>query len=292
MTTDRFLAELRNFLVRAPSFRGKSRITNFLRGATSGTPRTIRIFDFGGRLAFDCDLAEHISGQIFWNGAYSIDQLWVVDAVLPVNGVFLDVGANQGEFTVYGGGIATAGRVLAFEPMLANLEKLRNNVAINHFGNVSIFPVALGEKEGKGNLFTDPTKAFSERGANSGIGSLIQSETRSSPIGETTILTLDLVCEQENLSRVDLIKIDVEGGELAVLKGALATLQKFRPQLLVELNQDALRGAGTSVAEVVALLERVGYSGYLLTDKQQQIPLREDSLPTFGNALFVPRAVL
>ena len=71
--------------------------------------------------------------------------------------------------------------------------------------------------------------------------------------------TVDSVVTDQELERVDLIKIDVEGHELRVLSGAVATLERFRPCILIEVFEETLRAQGASAEAVVNFLEEHGY---------------------------------
>ena len=71
--------------------------------------------------------------------------------------------------------------------------------------------------------------------------------------------TLDAIIKEAGVSRVDVVKIDVEGSEFSVLKGAQETLAKYRPVLLVELDDSLLRAMGTSSAEITSFLGARGY---------------------------------
>jgi hypothetical protein len=76
-------------------------------------------------------------------------------------------------------------------------------------------------------------------------------------------VTLDDYVRERGLSRVDVVKIDVEGHELAVLKGAVATLGRYHPLLLVEIRSEFLRQAGTSRDAVYAFLKELGYAPFV-----------------------------
>jgi hypothetical protein len=72
--------------------------------------------------------------------------------------------------------------------------------------------------------------------------------------------SLDAIVSSSGISRVDVLKIDVEGAELLVLKGAQETLARFRPYLLVELDDDLLKPMQTSSSEVISFLQGLGYA--------------------------------
>lgn len=281
-----FVLNLLRKAIRAiPAFRGKWRIVKLLKSLGAASPASIMIDDFDGSRKFNCDLTEHISSDIFWNGFHSSDQLWVLDG-LGREATFIDIGANQGEFTIFAAGRLTHGKVFAVEPFDKVRGKLQSNLTINGFQNVEVIPYALSDAPGRAELFTDAARYGETNKNNCGLTSLVKSEIRGTKIGETEVSTLDELVSSKNLDRLDLIKIDVEGSEPAVLRGGLATLEKFKPMILIELNAETLEGAGSSVQEVVATLESLGYQGFMLNDRRDLQPLAGRPAPTFGNALF------
>src|SRR5580692_363509 len=111
---------LRKITQRLYPYRGWSRIADLVRKAYMHSSRRYLIRDFDGDLSFSCDLDEHISSQIFWRGSYSTDQLSVLRRLLKPGMVFVDAGANKGEFTVLAAKYTPGGKVLAFEPVESN----------------------------------------------------------------------------------------------------------------------------------------------------------------------------
>ena len=72
-------------------------------------------------------------------------------------------------------------------------------------------------------------------------------------------MTLDAFCEKQQLNRVNLIKIDVEGAEVALLKGAEQTIRRFRPILMIEVNPATLQRSGSTARDVIEAIGRHGY---------------------------------
>ena len=140
--------------------------------------------------------------------------------------VAFDVGAHIGEYTVlFGSAVGSGGWVHAFEPDPRVLPFLRENVEINHLANVTVNGVALADRKAA-ESFTPRSDATA-----SGLTRFSQpDETRTLPVPTTTI---DAYVEENGIGALDAIKIDVEGAELAVLKGAVRTLQVLRPGLLL-----------------------------------------------------------
>src|SRR5262249_5859979 len=144
----------------------------------------------------------------------------------------LDIGAHQGLYSLLASRrVGPAGRVFFFEPSPRERRALRLNLTINFAGHGSVQALALGSQEGT----ADP---FVVQGSQTGCNSLRPPEVRSStkPI-PVRVTTLDQWILQKRLSSVDFIKLDVEGAERDVLKGARTSLQKkLRPVFLVEVQ--------------------------------------------------------
>lgn len=179
----------------------------------------------------------------------------LVGALQPGN-TFVDVGAHIGRYTLLAAGrVGKMGRVLAIEPEPDNFELLKRNVLINDFYWVRIFNVALMAENGTAQLISpDEDKSICTLFP-SWPTTLYQGAHcpyRSYPIDGRA---LDSLMTQEQIDIINLLKIDVEGGELQVLKGALQALQQKRIQSIVcEVHQPICK-----LSDIITFLERLGY---------------------------------
>jgi len=179
----------------------------------------------------------------------------VLRAALGSGGSFVDVGANVGTYSLIAASIVgERGRVLAFEPVPDTRAQLERNVALNKVPQLEIVPKGLGAEPGQTTLHVVP-------GA-SGLSSRYHDHGGTAV--EVDVTTLDLTFE--GAAPPALIKIDVEGMELEVLKGATGLLRSDNPPLVVlEAQNTHLRAAGTSYSEVCAFLaEHGGYEIFAL----------------------------
>lgn len=147
----------------------------------------------------------------------------------------VDVGANIGEWTLQmADAVGLSGRVIAIEPIPHLAEALQKSALANNMRHVSIAAVALSEGEGQAE--------FSVERANTG-GSRLGRYARDKDEFDTITVrveTLDALIARSGVGRVDFIKVDVEGFELEVLRGARATLAKHRPPMYLELGAEDL----------------------------------------------------
>lgn len=150
---------------------------------------------------------------------------WFLENVSAGDSMF-DVGANAGYYTVLGGRIVgDSGQVVAIEPASANVHNLHNNVRTNQLTNVKVFQGAAGDKNG--------TVRFHD-GAGTGTGH-ISKEGRS----KIPMRSLDDLATAYDVVPTTL-KIDVEGAELHVLRGATRLLTDAKPKILLSTHGQAV----------------------------------------------------
>jgi FkbM family methyltransferase len=168
----------------------------------------------------------------------------------------VDVGANIGLYTIEAAKIVgTTGQVVAIEASPAHYKTLTGNVGLNGFRNVTTVSSAAGDSENLAKL-TLPD------GANRGMFTLGAVAGCSSAM--VKVRRIDDILEEQRIKAVDFIKIDIEGSELSALKGATETLKRSHPTILIELNEAALRGCGTTSNEVKSFLASLKYKGFIV----------------------------
>jgi FkbM family methyltransferase len=182
--------------------------------------------------------------------------------------VAVDVGANIGLFTLaLAKRVEPDGAVWAFEPDPANRALLQENVAANGLGDlVTVSELALTDATGQLFFQPSPTDASASHLAPGGI--------------RVEAVRLDDL----DIEHVDVMKIDVEGAECSVLRGAAETLSNSRPALLLECAERNLSRAGSSLGELEDLLRELRYE-YLDPDGSSR-----KQLPTNANVLCLPRS--
>ena len=174
-------------------------------------------------------------------GHYQPDLAALLQRRLPSDAVVADIGAYIGVLTVLLATLCPKGHVYAFEPVGENYAHLTGNVAAGGLDNVTAERVALLDRDGEVNFEYEPGYPG---GSHVGAGG-----------GAVPSIRFDTWARQAGLDRLDLVKLDVEGVELAVLAGAAETLRRFRPILVVECNPVALRRFGGT--DDAALLRRL-----------------------------------
>ncbi len=162
----------------------------------------------------------------------------------------LDIGANIGATCLpLAQRVGLRGHVVAFEPNPVIFARLERHKNLNNLGQLHIVPLALGCDVGFVELETP-------NDANWGTTRVARKSDSRSGVKMCTLD--DFLCDHP-VERVDIIKIDVEGFELNVLKGAVKTLQRYAPKLYVELNDELLIRQGANAVAVVDHLQGLGY---------------------------------
>ena len=195
----------------------------------------------------------------------------------------LDIGAHHGFYSLLASvKVGSAGRVIAFEPSPREREKLLRNLALNGYTNVQVEDCALAEAAGRQELIV-------VGGINTGCNSLRRPNvTEPTSSVAVRVETLDHYLAEHPLPSVGFIKLDAEGAELAILKGARKALEsRPRPVIQCELEEVRTRPWGYHPREVVALLDTMGYRWFQSQARGVLTPV-ETKTDVDGNFFAVP----
>jgi FkbM family methyltransferase len=208
---------------------------------------------------FCVDLRDRIQRQM-WCGCYEPHVMAALRRILRPGDTFIDLGAHIGYHSYFAAGLVGAsGRVFSFEADRTNFQRLRKN--LEHFAQATAEHCAVWSGEEK-LVFTR-----SESRKESGWGAL--AAVRNAPQrehAEVHGVSLDAWSERAKPEAIRAIKIDVEGAELAVLRGANGVLQGMRPILVLEINEPLLRQAGASALMIEELLRGQRYNLNVLSN--------------------------
>ena len=219
---------------------------------------TARLAADAGGAKFACDMADQISREVCLTGLYEPPVTRVVQRHLTTGGTAVDLGANWGYFSLLAAAsVGTHGKVIALEPDPRHFEALARNVAMNGFPQVTAVQAAAAAQEGRVSLV-----GYDEDDRNRGVSRIADPSTpgRRFDVRSTSVDMLTGAWP-----RVDLVKIDVEGAEDAVLDGMRAgLLAKRYAAILLELHPGLLREKGVDPASIVARLSERGYRGWTI----------------------------
>lgn len=222
------------------------------------------------------------STGIFIFREYYEPELWVLDTYLTEGKVFIDAGANTGIYTIIAGKlVGNSGTVLSFEPGSESFQTLARNVEINQLSNVKLFQSALSEQEGYAKLYhiDNAPNSYS-------LGGDLNSQANFEEVHTTTI---DNVLSREQIEQVDLIKMDVEGAEEYVLRGAISLFSRLKPIVIFEYNPHITSRFKSSPDGAWNFLKELGYEFFQVQPTGEGDLLKLDA-PKVGNIVAISQA--
>jgi FkbM family methyltransferase len=264
--------------------KGKGFVLDFL------TPHAgMRTAAVAGQYAMTLDLSNAIHRQIFM-GCFARNMTRWTKALLPPGGIFLDVGAHVGYFSLVAAKqVGPSGQVYAVEPNPAPFTALQRHLVANRISHVNVYMLGLAEVEGSTRLHVPDVTVHRDYNAT------FLPRAGWEPI-DVPIQRLDDCLNAWNVSRIDLMKIDVEGSEPRVLAGGAARLAGgVVRHVMIEINGPRLVEADSSPALLVQKLTSLGFAPADLSHGRA-LPASIDSLdldPTHeSDRLFVHHAAL
>lgn len=228
----------------APVNRGKWRLAKLIESRLGPASVNLR------GLSLELLPYAYLDGHLLAEGSFEPEIEALVGGELGPGDIFVDIGANIGWFTLLAA--ARGATVHAFEPFSESLTRLARHVSLNRFSSIQIHPIALGAR--------NETLSLAVAGeGNPGANSLVNA-SRSFGRVEVPVRTLAGELTAAEARRVKLVKIDVEGWELEVLRGAQALAPHLRNAVfVVEVTPAWLRQAGGSAEELYGLLHSWGF---------------------------------
>ena len=198
------------------------------------------------------NIGDFIQFWIFMDGAYEIETLDFVASIIDGKELF-DVGANIGSYTLSLHNKAK--HIYAFEASRINIGYLNDNIRGNKIKNVMTVHKAVSDEDNKKiKLYLSP-----DTGGNNSIYERFNGEFET-----VETVTLDSFYANNEISSVDVIKIDVEGAEFDVIRGASEVLDTFKPVLIIEFNKFTAEKAGYDLEQLYDYLKNMKFNAYTL----------------------------
>ncbi len=243
-------------------------------------PRTVRLT---GRFRMRVSPLDENGRRYYVHGFEPTERLTrhFIRLVRPGDTV-IDVGANLGYYTLAAAKlVGSTGQVHAFEASPLTLPWLQQNAALNPFANIQVHGVAVTDRCGTTTFHTAPA----DRAGYSSLRNL-GDDTRS----VVTVPTVSLDSLLDELPRTRLVKIDVEGAELLVLRGMDRLLARDRPFLILESDDAFLRQLGATAAALCGFLTSRGYELHQIVAGGRLEPLTTAPVERV-NLLAAPRGI-
>jgi len=207
-----------------------------------------------------------------------------VERLLRRNMTVVDAGAHHGLYTLLASKrVGWDGRVIAVEPSPRECERLEKHLRVNRCSNTQLVPCALGEDPGEADLYL--VDGFHDW-CNSLRLPAVDEPVRTLRV---SVRRLDDVLAQLGVSKVDFIKLDVEGAELSVLHGAMKLLQReSRPAILAEVQDTRTRPWEYAAREIIQFLVRMDYQWFAIAAKGALLPISCDQESYEANLVALP----
>jgi FkbM family methyltransferase len=207
-----------------------------------------------------------------------------VERLLRRNMTVVDAGAHHGLYTLLASKrVGRNGRVIAVEPSPRECERLEKHLRLNRCSNTEVVHCALGEDRGEADLylvdgFHDWCNSLRPPAVNEPIRAV-----------RVSVRRLDDVLTESGASKVDFIKLDVEGAELSVLHGAMELLQReSRPAILAEVEDIRTQPWGYAAREIIQFLLRMDYRWFAIAAKGALLPISCDQESYEANLVALP----
>ncbi len=247
----------------------------WVRGKLHGYEMSVRIDGWSNRATY------------FLERFYDLPTQLLLMKLLRAGGTFVDVGANEGMMSLLASRLVEpGGKVISFEPNPVPRAILEAAIERNGIGNISVRAAGIGDAEGSFDLFVPRI--------NTGEGSFV-----ASPNADGETVTCKVLLGDNELEGVtpELIKIDVEGFEMRVLRGLQATLVRARPVVVMEMIAGHLARDGGTPADVATMFESLNYVGRKLaiTGKGRAKRLAFEDVPDLwcdGDYVWIPKESL
>jgi FkbM family methyltransferase len=208
------------------------------------------------------------------------DDSEVIFKMVKKGDIVFDIGANVGWYSMHLAKKVDCGHIHSFEPIPPTFHQLEQNMWLNKLENISINNLALTDKPQTLSFYFSPQFSAAASSRNiTGLDDVIELKCEAS--------TLDLYVSENNVSRIDFIKCDVEGAEYFVFKGGLHSLQRFKPIVFTEMLRKWAAKFDYHPNDIIKLFSDLNYSCFYSANGQMReiTEVSDETIPT--NYLFL-----
>ena len=211
--------------------------------------------------------------EVFNFNNYELDEISFLTKLIKDCKVIFDIGSNIGWYSIYLDKFDGVEKIHSFEPIPANFKKLNSNLELNNTTKVLANNFGLSDS----NEFLEMYYNSSLTGATS----IKQNIDICNELIQCQFIKMDDYVLENNVIKIDFIKIDIEGAELLALKGGLYSIKKFLPILFLELLRKWSANFNYHPNDVIKLLRDLGYSCYSIGKTLIKIDsITDDTLAT------------
>jgi len=219
--------------------------------------KSYTIFD---SVQIEIDLSKPAERAIPFN-AYESLITKKIQEIIKENNVVIDIGAWIGYYTLLvAKKVGPKGKIIAIEPHYKNFQRIKKNVELNKFSNVSVLNLAVSNKTGNATLIEQQDGSCKHK--------ITYDDT-----GQTKLETLDNIRVKSGLSKINLIIMDIEGYEFLALKGLVKSLSKKNiKNIICEIHPKQLAQNNITVAELISFIESCDYELSIIDKKGRDSP--------------------
>jgi len=187
-----------------------------------------------------------------------------LDSFLKSGMVYFDIGANIGLYSLFASKrVGKNGKIFSFEPQFETYNRFLQNIELNNFQNIYAINKGVGDSDGSFTIIQNEDSAKSY---------ITKSLSEENELPKVEVINLDKFLTKNNLSKIDYLKIDVEGFEYNVLLGCYSLLKNNPPKIIqIELYANFLKRNRTSISEVKTYLNSLGYVFFKLNAKEGKL---------------------
>lgn len=262
---ERLYVKVLSGILRTFKFKGSYRVAKMLYPNDSsffkGINLTIPYLKKEHNLKLNISSKNLIDHKILFTGEYEKETKDFLNAEVKAGMIVLEAGANTGtETLLLSKLVGTKGKVYAFEPVPFIFNKLDKNISVNGLQNVVHEQLAIGESEQEISFFV-ADENYTNQGLSSkkaGVHSKLQKKITVNQV------TIDNYLERMGVERLDFIKMDIQGAEFDLLKGAEKTFKKFHPKIFLEAYDN-----WSPLKEILDWFETMEYDVFVLSNNMK-----------------------
>lgn len=199
----------------------------------------------------------HITKELYWSGVENYEYTSIFKALIKNTNTFIDVGASIGYYSVLAGKVNPKITVYAFEPAKGSMVYLKKNIKQNQLStHVRQELLALSNSTGQIEFYEVINPKYPNTHNLSGEHNMGTKKLKKASIYKVNTSTLDLYCKEQNIGKVDLIKIDTEGSENLILEGGTQTISAHMPIIICETLYNKIE------TQLEVIMKAQGYEFY------------------------------
>lgn len=215
-----------------------------------------------------------VVNSIMWTGSYEPMSLSIWARLTNNANLILDIGAYTGIYGYVAASRNRQSKIICFEPLDLNFSRIWGNIIFNSFSNINVMPWAVSDKEAEVDLNIYSVGNFLTSGSST------KHEANKHPVLRKKVqsISIDTLVKLNSIQKIDLVKIDVEGSVKEVLEGMIKTMDRCKPDFIIEVLQDI-----ELANYLTKFFQRYGYNFFEIREDNSNI--RQTNVVTSGTSL-------